>query len=72
MTGCPRRAAVERFIEGTASRRDCRVLVRHLLAGCGPCAALLRETFRPPVREQDYDEALARWIGLVPAHAGCP
>lgn len=72
MTGCPRRAVVERFVDGTASRRECREIVRHLLAGCGPCAARLRETFRPPVQERDYDEALARWIGCVAGTAGCP
>jgi hypothetical protein len=72
MTGCLERDVMDRFVAGKASRRECRVIVRHLLAGCGRCAALAREAFRPPVQEQDYDAALARWIELVPAQAGCP
>lgn len=60
MTSCPRRAAMERFIEGTANRRECREVVRHLLAGCGRCAARISVAFRPSVEEASYDAALAR------------
>lgn len=60
MTSCPRRAAVERFIEGTAGRQECRQIVRHLLAGCDRCAARIRAAFRPPVEKGSYDAALAR------------
>ena len=72
MTSCLERDVMDRFVAGSASRRECREVVRHLLGGCGACAAVLREAFHPPVQERDYDEALARWIGLVPAQAGCP
>ncbi len=69
---CLDRDAAERFVAGTASRRERREIVRHLLAGCGACAAVLRSAFRPPVEEGDYEAVLARWIELVPAQAGCP
>ena len=73
MTSCLERDAMARFVAGSASRRERREIVRHLLSGCGACAALLREGFRPPVQERDYDEALARFgAGFVPAQAGCP
>ncbi len=70
MTSCLGTDAMSRFVDGSASRRERREIVRHLLAGCGGCAALLRKEFRPPVQEREYDEALARWIELVPAQAG--
>lgn len=60
MTSCPRRAALERFIEGTASRHECRQIVRHLLAGCDRCAARVSAAFRPPAAEAAYDGSLAR------------
>jgi hypothetical protein len=73
MTSCPEHDVMDRFVGGSASRRERREVVRHLLAGCGRCAALLREAFRPAVQERDDDEALARsGSGLIPAQAGCP
>lgn len=72
MTGCLERDVMDRFVAGNASRREGREVVRHLLSGCGACAAVLRKAFRPPVQEQDYDAALTRWIELVPAQAGYP
>ena len=60
MTGCVGADVLHRFVAGTASQRECRKVVLHLLAGCGPCAALLQSDFRPPVEEGAYDGALAR------------
>lgn len=64
MTSCPEHDVLDRFVAGSASRQECREVVRHLLSGCGACAALLRKEFRPLVQERDYDEVLARWIEL--------
>jgi len=69
--GCPDCRAMNRFVAGTASRSECREIVRHLLAGCPPCATRLRSVFQPPVETGAYDDALARLIDAVPAQAGC-
>jgi hypothetical protein len=60
MTICLDREVLDRFVAGTAGGRERRQVVRHLLAGCGPCAALLRSAVRPAVEEGAYDGALAR------------
>lgn len=44
MESCPDREILQRFAEGTASRAECRTVVRHLLARCGDCAARICET----------------------------
>lgn len=62
---------MNRFMAGTASRSECREIVRHLLAGCAPCAALLESAFQQPVETGAYDEVLTRLIDAVPAQAGC-
>ena len=76
MTSCLDGDTAERFVAGTASRRECREIVLHLLAGCGACAGLLRSIFRPPVEEGDYDGALARMIdrarAFEPVEVGRP
>jgi len=62
---------LHRFATGTASRRECREVVRHLLARCGTCAGRLRSVVQPPIEEGVYDDALARMNamarGLPPA-----
>jgi hypothetical protein len=35
-------AELERFLRGEASRDEARPVVRHLLAGCPECAAVMR------------------------------
>lgn len=65
MTSCMEREILRRFAAGTASASECRQVVRHLLAGCGPCATGLRSAFRPAIEEGAYDGALARlatWV----------
>ena len=71
LTSCADRRAMDRFVAGTASRSEGRVIVRHLLAGCSACAALLQSAFLPPVEAGAYDDLLARWVDVVPAQAGC-
>lgn len=70
MTSCPEHDVIDRFVAGSASRGECRQVVRHLLAGCGGCAARLGRAIRPPVEVRDYDEALARWTEAAPALTG--
>ena len=61
MTRCVDAEILERFAAGTASRSECRAVVRHLLARCGTCAGRLRSmTARPSIDEGAYDGALAR------------
>ncbi|HYU34082.1 MAG TPA: hypothetical protein VEW48_18155 [Thermoanaerobaculia bacterium] len=60
MTGCVERQILNRFVAGTASGRERRQVVRHLVAGCGPCAAAFRSAFRPAIEAGAYDGALAR------------
>jgi hypothetical protein len=64
VTTCQEPDTVRRFVAGTASRQECREIVRHLLAGCVRCAALLREDLFPAVDRRDLDATLARWIEL--------
>ena len=59
MTSCVDAEVLNRFEAGTASRRECREVVRHLLAGCGTCAGRLRSMVQPPIDEGAYDGALA-------------
>lgn len=62
MTSCVECEILHRFVAGTASASERRQVVRHLLAGCGPCAAAARSAFRPAIEEGAYDGALARMI----------
>jgi hypothetical protein len=61
---------MDRFVAGTASRSKRRVIVRHLLAGCSPCAARLQSAFQPPIEAAAYDDLFARLIDAIPAQAG--
>jgi hypothetical protein len=50
-----------RFVLGTTSRPENRTIVRHLLARCPACAAVLKRVKpEPPVEPADYNEALDR------------
>jgi hypothetical protein len=60
MTACVEREILHRFAAGTASASERRLVVRHLLARCGPCAAVLRSVFRPAMEAGAYDGALVR------------
>lgn len=51
---------LERFIEGKATRRENREVVRHLLQGCETCAALAAGAYRPLISEQSYNEVFDR------------
>jgi predicted PP-loop superfamily ATPase len=53
---------MHRFVAGSASPAERREIVRHLLARCGRCAALLRSAVRPPVREAAYEDVIARAV----------
>jgi hypothetical protein len=61
MTGCVDCEILHRFAEGTTSGSERRQVVRHLLAGCGPCAASLRSAFRPAIEAGAYDGVLSRF-----------
>jgi len=58
-----------RFSLATASRQESRQVVRHLLARCPACAAVLKGLLAPPVDPGVYDQALdrlaARGAGIV-------
>ncbi len=71
MMSCPDPNAMDRFVAGTASRSECREIVRHFLVRCAPCAALFKSAFQPPVEAGAYDAPLARLIDALPARAGC-
>jgi hypothetical protein len=50
-----------RFVLGATSRLENRAIVRHLLARCPACAAVLKRVKpEPPGEPADYDEALDR------------
>ena len=54
-----------RFILGTTDRQENRQVVRHLLARCPACAAILRKMRKeppanPPISPEVYDAALDR------------
>lgn len=65
MTSCVDTDILKRFATGTASRRECREVVRHLLARCGTCAGRLRSVVQPPIEEGVYDDALARMNAMA-------
>ncbi|HYU31084.1 MAG TPA: hypothetical protein VEW48_02895 [Thermoanaerobaculia bacterium] len=66
MTRCLGPEVMNRFVAGTASRSEGREIVRHLLAGCAPCAISLRPALRRASEPETCDDALA-----LPAQAGC-
>ena len=67
----PAREALSRFLWGTASREENRSIVRHLLARCGRCAAVLNAGKpAPPVESAAYDEALSRCVAWARELAG--
>jgi hypothetical protein len=57
----PSDEALFRFVLGVTSRLENRTIVRHLLARCPVCAAVLKRLKpEPPGAPADYDEALDR------------
>lgn len=62
VTACMDGEVLRRLVAGTASPMEWSQAVRHLLAGCRPCAAALRSAIRPPVDERAYEDALNRLI----------
>jgi hypothetical protein len=65
----PRHGAVEGLVRGDLTGGRRRALVRHLLKGCGPCAAeLVRSGGFPPLApepEDRYDAAIDRALAAV-------
>lgn len=59
MASCPDGESLQRFAEGSASRGECRIVVRHLLARCGVCAARLREALQISCLESRVPEVFA-------------
>lgn len=67
---CPRPDVLLRFLLGTTSRPESRLVVRHLLARCPACAATLRQLrheppLSPPPAPADYVPAFDRadvWV----------
>jgi len=51
---------LQRFAAGTASREENRQVVRHLLARCESCAAVIRCCLVPTVRDAELDAAIDR------------
>jgi hypothetical protein len=51
---------LQRFVEGKATRPECRQIVAHLLRGCDSCRARVIDTYRPTTSEQAYDEVIDR------------
>ena len=64
MTHIPE-AILRRFAAGTASQEENRQVVRHLLACCETCAALIHSFLRPPVSEEEYEELIERAVRRV-------
>ena len=63
----PSDEALRRFATGTASAEEGRLVVAHLLKGCGLCSRKLKQILEPStVGVQSYDAALNRFDrGLI-------
>jgi hypothetical protein len=70
----PSNEALLRFVLGATSRLENRTIVRHLLARCPACAAVLKRLKpEPPGEPADYDEALDRlavWLRELAGASG--
>jgi hypothetical protein len=67
----PSDEALLRFVLGATSRLENRTIVRHLLARCPACAAVLKRVKpEPPGKPADYDEALHRLAAWLRELAG--
>ena len=58
---------IRRFTTLQTTREENRLVVRHLLAGCKPCAAKVRAAFDPEVTLEDYELALERAAAVLAA-----
>ena len=74
----PTRDDLLRFLQGTTSRQENRLIVRHLLATCPACTAALQQMWKEPpnnpITPAVYDQALDRfqeqlrtWISAKPS-----
>jgi hypothetical protein len=70
----PTRADLLRFLLGTTSRQENRLIVRHLLANCPACTAALSQMWKEPIAPTAYDQALDRfqeqlrtWLSAKPS-----
>jgi hypothetical protein len=63
----PSDETLKRFATGTASAEEGRLVVAHLLKGCGLCSRKLKQILEPStVGVQSYDSALDRFDrGLI-------
>jgi hypothetical protein len=63
----PSDETLKRFATGTASLEEARLVVAHLLKGCGLCSGKLKRILEPAaVGVQSYDSALDRFDqGLI-------
>lgn len=49
---------IEHFFALSASRKENRQLVRHILSGCPACVELLRSSIKPAVDPEEYERLL--------------
>jgi anti-sigma factor RsiW len=63
----PSEDILQRFVSGTASREESRIVVKHLVKGCPACARKIRELMAPKaVPGPAYEDPLARFDqGLI-------
>jgi len=60
----PTQETLQKFLLGQTTRTENRTIVRHLLARCPPCAAILETLWKipgPPIPPEAYDPALDRF-----------
>ena len=65
----PSEDILQRFVSGTASREESRIVVKHLVKGCPACARKIRDLMEPKaVPGPSYEDPLARFDqGLMEA-----
>jgi hypothetical protein len=63
----PSEDILQRFVSGTASREESRIVVKHLVKGCPECARKIRALMEPKaVSRSDYEDPLDRFDqGLI-------
>jgi len=65
----PSEDILQRFVSGTASREESRIVVKHLVKGCPACARKIRDLMEPKaVPGSSYEDSLNRFDqGLIEA-----
>ena len=65
----PSEDILQRFVSGTASREESRMVVKHLVKGCPACARKIRDLMEPKaVPGSFYEDPLDRFDqGLIEA-----